>query len=116
MAIPTVKISSARPRRLEFDSRMPTHATTLSTNRTYSSGTSQSNTSPARPMFRCRYSFVDNSGPRPSLRNRTSVATAITAAAEYCMTARRRVTSGVRVDATDVIITKLPAAEATSAI
>ena len=67
------------------------------------------------PRLRARYSLSVISGWRFAVANSTRVTTAISAATQYWITARRRVTDGWRVEATEVIITQLPAADAINA-
>ena len=113
-AIPAVKTNSARPRRVALDRRIPTHDTRVIARRTYSRGTSQGS-AVSVPRFRARYSRGAISGCAFPPRNNASVTAAITAATPYWMTANRRVARAVRLAATEVIITQLPAAETTSA-
>ena len=114
-ALPTVKMNSARPRRLGLDRRIPTHDTRVRASSTYSSGTSQCRAVFAEPRLRARYSRGAISGWRSPARKSARASVAISAPKQYCITARRRVTSGCSVEATEVIITQLPVAEATKA-
>ena len=70
---------------------------------------------PAVPRLRFRYSSGDISGCWPAAKNVTMLTTAMTAATLYCAIAMRRSVAGLRADATVVIITQLPAAQAISA-
>ena len=67
------------------------------------------------PRLRARYSLGVISGWRCPEKNSTRVTTAMSAATQYWMTASRRVTDEWRVEATEVIITQLPAADAINA-
>ena len=114
-AIPMVKVNNARPRRLGLARRIPTQATRVKASTTYSRGTSQLSARVPDPRLRSRYSRGAISSSRPRAKNSTTVTVAMSAATLYWITARRRVVDGFRVEATEVIITQLPAAEAISA-
>src|SRR6478672_13276862 len=74
---------------------------------------SGSNHDETRSCF--RYSCGDISYCGPAAKNITTLTAAKTAARLYCAIAKRRVTAGLCPDATVVIITQLPAAQATNA-
>jgi hypothetical protein len=90
---------------------MAAHDTRVNASGTYNN--SGSTHDDARFCF--RYSCGGTSYCCPEAKNTTRLTAAITAAMPYCAIAKRRVTAGLCPDATVVINTQVPAAQATNA-
>src|SRR6476646_11229973 len=92
---------------------MPAHDARVRVNASGTYNNSGSDHDEARFWF--KYSCGGISGCCPAAKNITRLTAAKTAARLYCAIAKRRVTAGLCPDATVVIITQLPAAQAINA-